>query len=226
MISKALLLIGSPKPASSTSESIGDFLLEQLYKQGIEGEKTKLTQILRQEDGENKLISSIDNCDILILSCPLYVDSAPAIVIKAMELICNERKNREHNKRQIMLAISNCGFPEAHQNNTALEIYRHFAEKCGFQWAGGLALGCGGAISGRPLNSLGGMAGNIVKALDNTASAIAQGKCIPEEAVQLMGKPIVPNWLYTLMGQLGWKAQAKKYGVHKELDNRPYEVKE
>ena len=224
MKQRALLLIGSPKPASSTSEAIGDYLLDKLRQHDIEGEKTKLIQILKHEDGIHKLIASINNCDILILSCPLYVDSAPAIVIKAMELISKERKSREYIKRPRMLAICNSGFPEAHQNHTALEIYRHFANESGFEWVGGLALGGGGAIDSRPLTSLGGMARNIIKSLDLTASAITDGKHIPEEATKLMAKPIVPHWLYFLIGQIGWKIQAKKYGAHKKLNDRPYEV--
>lgn len=222
---KALLLIGSPKPASSTSEALGDYLLDKLHQHGIESEKIKLIQILKDDRGRNKLISSINNCDILILTCPLYVDSAPAIVTKAMELINNERKSQEFLKKPIMLAICNSGFPEAHQNHTAIEIYRHFAKESGFEWAGGLALGGGGAIDSRPLISLGGMVRNVKKTLDLTASSIADGKHIPEEAAKLMAQPIVPQWLYVLIGQFGWKSKAKKHGVHKNLNDRPYEIK-
>lgn len=225
MKQRALLLIGSPKPASSNSEAIGDYLLDKLRQHDIDGEKIKLIQIFKHENGVHKLNSLINNCDILILSCPLYVDSAPAIVTKAMELISNERRSRQNIKRPRMLAISNSGFPEAHQNHTALEIYRHFANESGFEWIGGLALGGGGAIDSRPLTSLGGMVRNVIKSLDITALAIANGEHIPEEATKLMAKPSVPHWLYFLIGQFGWKIQAKKYGVHKNLHDRPYEVK-
>lgn len=224
MNKRALLLIGSPKPASSTSEAVGDYLLDKLRQYDIKGEKIKLIQILKQEDGINELISAINNCDILILSSPLYLDSAPAIVTKAMELISNDRIAREHIKRPIMLAICNSGFPEAHQNHTALSIYRHFANASSFEWAGGLALGGGGSIDSRPINSLGGMVRNVVKSLDLTASAIADGKHIPEEAIKLMAKPFVPHWLYFIFGQFGWRIQAKKYGAQKNLNDRPYEV--
>jgi len=39
-----------------------------------------------------------------------------------------------------------------------------------------------------------------------------------------MAKPFVPHWLYFIFGQFGWRIQAKKYGVQKNLNDRPYEV--
>ena len=50
-------------------------------------------------------------------------------------------------------ALANCGFPEAHHNRTALEICAQFAAAAGMTWAGGLALGAGGAVHGQPLSA-------------------------------------------------------------------------
>jgi len=224
MTRKALLLVGSPKPGKSTSEAIGEYLLEKLLQKGLETQKIKINQALKSDGGGEKLISAVNGCDILVLSCPLYIDSAPAIVVKAMEIIAGGRKEQERPNRQVMLAICNSGFPEAHQNHLALAIYRCFAKETGFEWAGGLALGGGGAIDGRPLASLAGMVRNVVKSLDLTASAIVEGKSVPEEAIKLMAKPFVPGWLYVLVGQFNWKGQAKKYGAHKKLNDRPYKT--
>lgn len=219
---KALLLVGSPKPGNSSSESLGDYLLEKLQLAGVEIEKIKINQVINSEAGKAKLIADTNTCDILIFSCPLYIDSTPASVIKAMEIIAREGNGRGTPTRRVMLAICNSGFPEAHQNHTALAIYRCFAKEAGFEWAGGLALGGGGSIDGRPLKSLGGMVRNIIKSLDLTAAAIIEGESIPEQAVKLMAKPIVPNWLYMLFGNLLWRGQAKQYGTQKKLNDRPY----
>lgn len=199
------------------------YLLEQLDRYDIVGEKIKLVHALKGEQGVVGLLPAINDSDIIIFSIPLYVDSTPAIVIKAMELIARERKVLGNMKKQKLVALCNSGFPESHQNQTALDIFKHFANEAGFEWAGGLALGCGGAIEGRPLKSLGGMVRNVVMSLDLTAKAIGEGKNITEEAIKTMAKPLVPSWLYVIFGQLGWKSQAKKYGVHKSLDARPYE---
>jgi hypothetical protein len=53
--------------------------------------------------------------------------------------------------RTRLVGIVNSGFPETHQNAVALAICREFAAQSGFIWAGGLALGAGGAVGGQPL---------------------------------------------------------------------------
>ena len=50
-----------------------------------------------------------------------------------------------------------------------------------------------------------------------------EGRPVPPEAVELMAKPLMPNWIYTLFGNMGWKRQAKQYGDHKELGARPFQ---
>ena len=48
-----------------------------------------------------------------------------------------------------------------------------------------------------------------VKSLDLAADALAKGEAIPEEAVKLMARPLVPRWLYLLIGNRGWVRGAK-----------------
>ena len=120
------------------------------------------------------------------------------------------------------MAILNCGFPEDFHNYTGLAIARQFAEEAGYVWMGGLALGMGGAIDGKPLADCGRMVRNVLKSLDLTAASLDRGEPIPSEAVDLMAKSFLPRWLYIAMGNWGWKKQAKKYGVRKDLYARPY----
>lgn len=221
MIKRALLIVGSPKPNKSTSEQLGKYILDRIKNKNIETDIIRLNNLSKIE--WDKLTESVNNCDILIFSSPLYVDSLPASVIKVMEVIAERRKERGLTKKQVMMAISNSGFPEAFQNHPALGIYKCFAKEAGFDWAGGLAIGGGGVIAGKPLEKMGGMVKNIIKSLNLTADALLLGKAVPEEAVKLIKKPMMPNWLYFLGGNFGWKLQAKKFGVHKKLDQRPFE---
>lgn len=222
MTPKVLLLVGSPKPTQSTSEVIGNYLLALLENHGCNTSKLHIHQILHTDGGMETLNACVQECDILILSCPLYVDSAPAAVIKAMEIIADSRREINCTRKQVMLAISNSGFPEAHHNHAALAIYKCFAKEAGFDWAGGLALGSGGAIDGKPLTNLGGMVRNVVKSLELTASALVQGNKIPAQAAALMEKPLMPGWLYLLGGQVGWYIRAIKYRTYNKLNDRPY----
>lgn len=220
---QVLLLIGSPRPSRSTSESLGTYLLNRLHENGIETETLIIHRSLKSDEQQEALLSATDRADLIILAFPLYVDSLPALVIKTLELIAKRRQTRQISKKQGLLCIVNNGFPEAHQNDTALAICRRFAREAKFEWSGGLALGGGGAIDGKPLVSLRGMVRNVRKSLDLTADALIEDKPVPQEAVELMAKPLIPAWIYRMVGSFGWKRQAKKHGAHKKLDDRPYQ---
>jgi hypothetical protein len=168
------------------------------------------------------LLAAADLADVLVIAFPLYVDSLPYLVIRAMEHIARHRQARGEGKSQRLVSIANCGFPEAHQNDTALAICRQFAREAGFEWAGGLALGGGEAINGKSLSQVKGMARNVIKSLDLTADALAEGQMVPQEAVGAMATPITPAWAYALLGGMGWKRRAKKHGAQKKLRDRPY----
>ena len=153
----ALLLVGSPKPGESTSESLGAYLLEALEKGGVK------TQTLHVDQGRALRTSRAKDCleavassDLVVLSFPLYVDSLPAPTTRALELIAAARAGSagagapadEHSPA--FLAICQSGFAEAEHSAVAIEICRNFARSAGFAWAGGLVMPEGGMISGMP----------------------------------------------------------------------------
>jgi len=175
---------------------------------------------------EEALIAAALSADLLIFSFPLYVDHLPAPVIRTLDRIASERRENLPTFRPRLTALVQCGFPETHQNRTALDIMRRFADLNGFTWAGGLALGMGGA-AGRPMpEKPKGMLRNVLSALDQAAAALAGGGTIPEETSMLMGKPMMPKWLYFLGANWGWKQQARKNGKKAgralDLRARPY----
>lgn len=222
MTKKAVLIVGSPKKENSTSNSLGSYLLKKLIEKGFETEKHFVSDTnLNNEDFDN-IMKNMNQTDILIISFPLYVDCMPSHLINFLEKTAGYRKNNISEKKTAMLGICNCGFPEASQNQTALDILKLFAQENSFIWLGGLALGQGGSISGKSLDLLGGMVRNIVKSINITAEALANNQNIPEEAVSFMAKSIVPRKLYCLLGHLEWKKMAKHYGTHKNLKNQPY----
>ncbi len=87
-----LLLVGSPKGSSSTSASLGNYLILKLEEFGLSAEKDYIYKLIRKEEGQKELLSKINNADLIILAFPLYVDCLPAGVIKALELIAKNRK--------------------------------------------------------------------------------------------------------------------------------------
>ncbi len=220
----ALVLLGSPKTSPSNSASMGAYLVERLIGRGVGARILSVPRALRSPEATDALLEAVDGADLVVLASPLYVDSLPSGVIGALELIADRRRKGATRRtvRPRFAAIINCGFPEASQNRTALAICRRFASEAGFEWAGGLALGMGEAIGGRPLKEAGGMVRRIVKALDLAGDTLAFGQPIPDEAVRLMAQPLVPRWLYILVGNRRWKKQAAKHGVADSIDARPH----
>ncbi len=220
-----LLLIGSPKPSDSTSESLGNYLIQQMSARNCETKTLFIRPAISTDERREVFLSATDKADIIILASPLYVDSLPYPVTKAMEMIARHRQTSENRNGQQFLCIVNCGFPEAHHNDTAIAICRKFAGEVGFEWAGGLALGGGEAIIGKSLDKLGFMVRNITKSLDLTADDLANGKVLSHQAVTLMAKPLMPAWIYKLIGEFSFKRQAKKHQVYKNLEDCPYQWK-
>ena len=218
----ALLLVGSPKGSLSSSVSLGNSLTSRLEDLGLSIDTEYLYKLVKKKDGQKKLLSKVEDTDLIILAFPLYIDCLPAGVIKALELIADHRQSMSNPKKQGFVVIINCGFPETQHNNVAVSICKIFARDVGFEWNGALALGMGGAFGGKSLEERGGMVRNVIKGFDIAAQALSEGEKIPEEAIELVGKKFMPITLYTKMGNLGWNIQAKKFGARKKIKDQPY----
>jgi len=223
---KALLLVGSPRGKSSASQSIGSTLFRKLEAGGMEIEEMTVSAALQSTENQHRMHKAVDAADLVVVAFPLYVDQLPAPLIQTLELIAERRQGTLVASPsagplvQKLAAIVQCGFPETHQNQTAVDIMRRFAKEAGFAWAGALAMGMGGALGGRPLEKAGGMVRNVVKALDMAAASLAVGGDIPEEASRLMARPLMPRWLYFLAANWGFRREIKKHGARKRVYDR------
>lgn len=219
---RAVLLVGSPRTRKSTSQSLGGYLFDRLAERQVRTETFYIHTSLYSAERMQALQDAVDAADLVMLAFPLYVDSLPAPVIVALERIAARR--REQGKPRLRFAaLANCGFPEAAHNRTALAICETFARQAGFDWAGALALGAGeGLVHGVPLEGASGPAIPIRKALDLAAAALAQGEAVPQSAVDLLARPVIPGWLYRLLGVFGWRQQAKQYGAQSLLRRQAY----
>jgi multimeric flavodoxin WrbA len=222
-IRRALLLVGSPRTRKSTSASLAGYLFDQLAARSIQTDTVYLHTVLRSPEKMQALFSALDEADLVLLAFPLYVDSLPAPVIEALERIAARRAQQEPGRVQYFAALANCGFPEAAHNTIALEICRVFARQAGFAWAGWLAMGAGEMVHGEELAGMDGRAYGMRSALEMAAGALADGKPIPAQAQALLAKPVIPAWLYRLMGMFGWRQQAKKFGAQGSLRRRTYQ---
>ena len=224
---KAILLIGSPKGNNSSSASLGSYLLKKIEKYDILSETVHIHSEISTEAKTALFLDKVEEADFIILAAPLYVDTLPAKVIKALSLIAAKRKKLYYDdiksaKNQSFVAVANCGFPEAEQNKTALKVYQEFAKGAKLKYLGGIAVGMGGTVSGKSLSEMGGMVKNLVEGLDQAAEDIVKNQELSDSVIEKTSKPMISQkWLYTLGGNLGWRFQAFKNGVYKKLNDKP-----
>lgn len=217
---RVLFAVGSQKPAGSTSQSLADYLAGRLDQRGVPSRSIHLLPLVRNEGRVDELMAAVDEADVVFLAFPLFVDSEPWSVVRFMELVGAHRQSNGAPKK--LAALVNSGFPEAHHNETALAICRRFAVESNMSWIGGLALGAGGVVGGKPLAEAGGVVRPIMKALDMVADAVADGGDIPPGAISLMAKPLMPHWVYRTVANVGFWWMARKNGVSKRLRARPF----
>jgi len=220
---KVALLIGSPRGESSTSSVLGNYLIKKLEEKSIKTEVLHIHSQLKSQKMKEQLLNKIKTTDLILLAFPLYVDTLPAPVIRIFELIAENINIEKQKKTQKLMVIVNCGFPEANHNKYALAICEQFALETGMQWIGGLSLGGGEAISGKPLDNLGGMVSNVKKSLDLVCESISKNEKISEKAIEYMAKPLIPSKrLYTFIGSISWRVQAFKNKVYRQLNDKPF----
>lgn len=217
------LLVGSPRGNASTSSVLGNYILNKLEEQSIKTEVLHIQSQLKSQNTREQFLEKIKNTDVIILAFPLYVDTLPAPVIRAFELVAENTNKEKQKRKQKLMVIVNCGFPEASHNKYALAVCEQFALETGMQWSGGLSLGAGEVISGKPLDKLGGMTTNIKKSLDLVSESIIKDEEISKNAIEYMATPLVPStFLYTFIGSIGWRTQALKNKVYCKLNNKPF----
>jgi len=220
---RALMLVGSPKKSGSASESMLDYLAEKLEEDGVATGKVHLLKSLKSEESRMELLESVDGSDIIALAFPLYVNGLPSHVIRALQLVEDRRKADKKPGELRMLAICNSGFPQSRQSINAVEMCHIFASRAGLKWLGGLTLGAGMMVSEKRLQDMPRRAGDVMRAMDMVAASVAAGGEVPPEAVDMMTKRAIPNWVYTSFIGTMWKRMARKNGVKGDLKDRPYE---
>lgn len=202
---KALIMIGSPRKGASWK--LGKAMAEHLTAQGIETDSIQLIKNLG--DTWPELEAAVNEADLLILSIPLYVDTLPALTMSALTGL----KDKVTGKG--LAVLINCGFPEPHHNDTALEVCRQFALEARCTWLGGMALSMGGFSFGK------GVSRRVNRAFRLAATAIGQGKGIPEASISLTAKTPMSKWLYLLILNKTFRTVNRKHGKA-PIDAKPY----
>ena len=221
MNKKILFLIGSPKTeAESASALVETYFMKFLRKKSFETERINIVKTIKKEEHKKKLLNAVNNSDILVFVSPVYLDTVPSSITESMEFL-NKNKHLMYGSKK-MIAVSVCGYPEALHNDTALQIYKCFANHMRFAWIGGLGIGEGPAyVYTRQALSIFGLHYRLKKSISLIVKALVEEKTISKEAMELAKKSIIPNWFYTWLAIFIVKILASKDGV-RDLYRRPY----
>jgi hypothetical protein len=217
-----LLLIGSPKPGTSASRSFGEALVGRLAARGAETRVARITPTFRSSSAMDDRIADIGWADLVVLSFPVYVDSLPAPAMRLLETWARRAgtPGTSTGRRVRLAVLVQCGFPEVQHCAAAIEVCQEFCRQTGVGWAGALAVGTGGALSGRTIERS--PLAKVAPALDEAAGALAAVGEIPVNASRAFGRQFAPTWTYTLLGGLGWWWLARKRGGREPLRLRRY----
>ena len=219
MMKKALLLVGSPKVNGGTSKIIADHLTSRLRELNVDVEIKHVHQAI-DSGKEEELFEAIDRSESMVLLFPLYIDSLPSGVIRFFELFL-ERRGQKGGKGKPFYAIVNSGSPESIQSTVALEICVLFARDTGFVWNGGGAVGGGSILEGRTLEESGRKSKSLRSGLALLAVSISLGGGLSKQARDLIGRPLVPKFLYVYYGNKMWRKTAEGNGVADRLNDKP-----
>ena len=219
----AALLVGSAKvKGTSASEHLARALMGRLAARGVMCELHFATEFVHERAPALAAARAMAAAEMLVLATPLYVDALPALATRALELIARERLDSETDAR--FLPLINCGFPEPEHTRTAIRITRHFAAAAGYRFAGALPLGAGGTVtSERNLDEPRPPVAHVVRALELTADALMVDGCVPQTALDEIIKPPLPDAMYRLVADMGFRWQAHQHGTRqRELRATPF----
>jgi len=214
-VSRALLLVGSPKSRKSASRAIGDALISRLAARGW---GTLAERIPTRFDADlTALFDGIADAELVVLSFPVYVDTLPAPVTRFLQE-WSERGPRREGQRLVVL--TQCGFPEAAHCASSIEVCRNFAGEVGVTWAGALTFGMGPSVGEAGIEHS--PIARALPSLDAAADALAAGESVPDAVAAAFARPTFPAWLYVAVGGLSWRLQARQQRADAPLRYRRY----
>lgn len=236
------ILICSPRGENSASLSLATSMSELFQEEKCEIKHYQIYKTLKDEKQSQEMIDSIDRSDILLLSSPLYVDCAPYMTIKLLELISkNIQTGKIKEKERLLFAISCAGYLEYYHNNIVLRIYEQFAKNNHFIWAGGIPIGAAGTYVQYPISKLLEMVNELPEedwrreyygkpaiildeVMRTAVKNLVSGKIVPQRELEKTHFVSMPLEAYAEGGNKNWIGWAEQLGTVDKLRDKPYEL--
>ncbi len=199
---KTVLINGSLRGDNANSRKFMDRLSGKL------GDCAVSFNLLSYLNKYEELAQIVSSADKVVFVMPLYVDGIPSQVLRLMEML--EKSGKDPDKK--IYCIANMGFYESHQIRNLLSMVKEWADKSGFTYCGGLAIGAGEMVGSmmRMSDPSKGPARNVTLGIDEVARAIKGGTSISDIYADAYK---FPRFLYMLAANLGWPKGAKANGI-------------
>ncbi|MFU2209617.1 NAD(P)H-dependent oxidoreductase [Solidesulfovibrio sp. C21] len=217
---------GSPKRTGSVSGILGNYLAKCLSARGARTETVSLLEAAGKAEVFDRLVTLVEQADGVALAFPLYGDFLPGHVTAVLSHLAALGPGTATTRQTGFVAIANCGFPEARNNDAALEGCRLAASQLGFAWLGGVSVGGGGFYTGRELEKFGFMGRRVRWALEKKAALLVGQATESDLSSPNIQVPCpMPGWLYLRIAEMGWKKSLRTGDKTPDPYARPYEAK-
>lgn len=194
---KITIVCGSPKKRFSTS-----MYFSMILKFFLIGNQVNIIQ-LKSVREYNKLISTLQETEVLVFAFPVYVDAIPSTMLEYLhKLQLDISKNSYHMK---VYGLTNCGFYEGKQCCLTLDMLKNWCARTKVQWCGGIGIGAGEMLSILRLNVLIGIIPLLLKALIEAFFRILQDEYVfsYEELFTLFSSSIIGSSISYAIFSLG-----------------------
>ncbi|MEN6419835.1 MAG: flavodoxin [Clostridiaceae bacterium] len=220
---KLTIINGSPKVDGNPS--VSDYLSALAETQiqngafGIERFSARKSVLA----GSTDAFSAMAESDAILLVFPLYFFCLPGILTRFLQDYAAFVKTQpQSGEAPSVYAIVNCGFPEDEISSDALRVVESFCRAIGAKYRFGLMIGGGGMLLGAkdaPFMK------NVMATINEFLLQAQSDITAPQETEQHTMRAFVkfPRKLYFMMGNIGWKMQAKQNGLKpRDLKKKPY----
>lgn len=193
---KTIIINASPKAKNSNTENFLKHLISKLPEK--ETEIYKLNEIKTTE---------ILNCDSLVFTFPLYIDSLPSELLSFLSLL----EKADLDKNIMVFAVANNGFFEGTQNHIAFDIIKNWCVRAGVKWGQGIGIGAGEmspVIANTPLKK------SPFASLDTAFDSMALNIEKHNSAENVFISPKFPRLFWKFAGTYTfWLPKARKNGL-------------
>lgn len=167
--------------------------------------------LIHYANNEEELIQKCMTAKTIVFGMPLYVDGVPSQAVRILEKLYVKDKG---NAKKIYV-VAGMGFYESKQIHNLMNIMENWANKAGYEFCGGLAIGAGEMIGPLltkiPLDK--GPVKNVGEGIIMLAEAIEAEKTMD---VVYKNPYMFPRIAYMTAANAGWVPNGKSNGLTKK----------